>query len=220
MNDEAVVTLIGAGVVIVVALVAVAARGLGAKEREIFTRLAADFGWQEVRPLRMLVSGIRGTWNFFNVQLVKQARYKSTPERLTLTIQLQSPGRIVITKRFGNKWWNRPMVLFGPKVIRPLALADPDRFWVRSNEPAFVERLFGDARIAQLLEENLIERFDVVDLRPNRLVIRRATDERLVKRKLNRPTFEWRSNPAYLETVGRAEWELAKTIVGQLGLRP
>src|SRR5204862_4474237 len=113
-----------------------------------------------------------------------------------------------------------PFVLFGPQLMTPQALPQPERFWVRSNEPAFVERLFADARIAQLLEENLIERFDRLNLGLSRLEIRRATDESRVKKKLNRPAFEWRSDPAYVETVGRAEWQLASAIVGQLSLRP
>jgi hypothetical protein len=219
MNDATVLLLPGVGVAVVIALIVVAARRGGSKERDIFSRMAAEFSWQAVSPLRM-VGGVRGTWNLFAVRLEKHARYKSVPERLILKVQLQSPARVVITKRYGNRWWHRPLVLFGPRVATPLALANPERFWVRSDEPALIERLFADARIGQLLEENLIERFDVVDLQQGKLVIRRATDERVVKKKLNRPTFEWRSNPAYLETVGRAEWELAKAIVEQLGLRP
>ena len=220
MNDETVSLLLGVSVAVVIALIVVAARRGRSKERDIFSRMAAEFGWQDFRPLHVLMSGVRGTWNLFDVRLEKRARYKSVPERLILKLQLQSPARIVITKRFGNRWWHRPIVLFGPRVAAPLALANPERFWVRSDEPALIERLFADARIGQLLEENLIERFDMIDLQQGKLVIRRATDERVVKKKLNRPTFEWRSNPAYLETVGRAEWELAKAIVGQLGLRP
>lgn len=221
MNDVAAASiLIGGGIVVFVFLLVVIARKMASKDRNAFQRLVLDFGWQDVRPARMLANGIRGTWNHFPVRLEKRARQKSVPEQLILKIDLQSPGRIIITRKFGNQWWNRPFALFGPSVITPLALSQPERFWVRSDEPAFVERLFADARIAQLLEENLIERFDRVVLGPNRLEIRRATDMSRVKKKLGRPTFEWSRDPKYVETVGRAEWQLASAIVGQLALRP
>jgi len=220
MDDTMIPILLGAGFIIVIALVIVFARRQASKEQDVFQRLAADFGWQDVRPLRMIVNGIRGTWNQFPVRLMKQARQKSVPERLVLKVELQSPGRIIITRRFGNQWWNRPMTLFGPSLVTPLALPQPERFWVRSNEPAYVERLFSDARMGELLDENLVERFDRVDLGLSRLEIRRATDESRIKKKLNRPAFEWRADPVYLETVARAEWRLASAIVEQLSLRP
>lgn len=66
------------------------------------------------------------------------------------------------------------MTLFGPPLVEPMNVTDRERYWIRSDELVFVERLFSHAGVAPALEPNLIARFDVVDLQLKQLRILRA----------------------------------------------
>ncbi|MGA8808518.1 MAG: hypothetical protein WB973_11625, partial [Thermoanaerobaculia bacterium] len=94
-----------------------------------------------------------------------------------------------------------------------------EKYWVRSNELAFVERLFARAEVDPVLEPNLIARFDVVDLKPKQLRILRAIDDRAVKQRFNRPFIKFGRDYELIETIASEEWTLAVMIVDTLGLR-
>jgi hypothetical protein len=217
MSDEQLFWLWIAGFVAFFAVLIVFVSRESAKKQQIFTRLAAELGIGDVRRSWVMGAGVRGTWNGFAVRQQLIARYKGVPERLLTTITLQSPGRILITRRTGGRF-SKPLTLFGPPLVTPMTLADAERFWVRSDQPALVERLFAARGIAPLLEQNLIERFDQVDLGARRLVIRRATDERQVRAKYGIAAINFRRDTAYVETIAREEWTLATTIVHELSL--
>ncbi|HKO54640.1 MAG TPA: hypothetical protein VJ276_02110 [Thermoanaerobaculia bacterium] len=218
MGDEQLFWLWIAGFVAFFVLLLVFVSRQSSKKRQAFTRLAQELGIQDARRSWVMGVGVRGTWNGFAVRLELIARYKGVPERLLTTIALQSPGRILITRRTGRRL-NKPLTLFGPPIVTPMTLADAERFWIRSDQPALVERLFAPREVAPLLEQNLIERFDLVDLGPRRLIVRRATDERQVRAKYGIATFNFKRDTSYIETIAREEWALATMIVRELSLQ-
>jgi hypothetical protein len=190
------------------------------KSSALSARLAAlvtTFGWEA--PQRVWWNGaIRGRWQGVDVELRHMGRYKSMPERLQLTIKTSSPARVIV-KRRTDTFLSKPLTLFGPPLIEPMNVADRERYWVRSDELVYAERLFAHAEVAPALEPNLIARFDSVDLRRDQLRILRAIDERSVKKHFNRPMIKFGRDYDLIETIAKEEWRLATVIVQALGLR-
>ena len=211
----------GAGLLIggVVVMTVVIIIFIGRKSSELaerLLRLAISFGWEE--PRRGWWPGtIRGRWRGMDVDLSHMNRYKGTPERLLLTVRTAAPARVIIKHRGG--FLSKPLTLFGPPIVEPMNMRDREKYWVRSNELPFVERLFARAEVDPALEPNLIARFDVVDLKPKQLRILRAIDDRAVKKRFNRPFIKFGRDYDLIETIASEEWQLAVMIVEALGLR-
>lgn len=190
------------------------------KSSAVSARLAAlvtTFGWEG--PRRIWWNGaIRGRWQGLDVEIRHMGRYKSVPERLLLTMNIASPARIIVKRKTGG-FLSKPMTLFGPPLVEPMNIADRERYWVRSDELVFAERLFAHAEVAPALEPNLIAAFDVVDLQTKQLRIMRAIDDRSVKKHFNRPMIRFRRDLELIETIAKEEWRLATVIVQALGLR-
>jgi hypothetical protein len=202
-------------VVTVLSLIVIAKKGKVLGERLL--RLVVSSGWEG--PRRVWWNGaIRGRWQGLDVELWHRGRYKSMPERLLLTIKTASPARVIVKRKTGT-FLSKPMTLFGPPVVEPMNIADRERYWVRSDELVYAERLFAHAEVAPALEPNLIAAFDVVDLQPKHLRIARAIDERSVKKHFNRPMIKFRRDYELIETIAKEEWRLAMVIVQALGLR-
>jgi hypothetical protein len=184
--------------------------------RERLSGLVNSFGWEG--PHRIWWSGAwRGRWRGFPVELRHIGRQKNIPERLRLTINAASPARLTVKRRDG--FLSKPLTLFGPPMVEPMNAALRERFWIRSDELAFVERLFARAGVAPEFERNLIARFDVVELKPKQLRILRAIDDRAVKKHFNRPFFKFGRDYEEIDTIASEEWRLAVMIIETLGLR-
>jgi hypothetical protein len=97
--------------------------------------------------------------------------------------------------------------------------ADHDQYWIRSDEPMLAERLLSNAAVANALESNLVAQFDAIDLRPARLLLQRAVDDRAVEKRFGRPMFRFGLDLELIETIVTEEWALAKAIIDALGLR-
>jgi hypothetical protein len=180
-------------------------------------RLVVSSGWEA--PRRVWWTGaIRGRWQGFDVELLHMGRYKSTPERLRLTMSTSSPARVIVKRKTGS-FLSKPFTLFGPPLVEPMNIAGSERYWVRSNELVFAERLFAHAEVAPALEPNLIAAFDVVDLQTKQLRIMRAIDDRQVKKHFNRPMIKFGRDYDLIETIAKEEWRLGTVIVQALGLR-
>jgi hypothetical protein len=217
MSDDQVVWLVtGASVVIGVAIVAMLARKSSALSERLL-RLVTSFGWEA--PRRVWWSGaMRGRWQGLEVELRHMVRYKGIPERLLLTVKTASPARVIVKRRTGG-FLSKPMTLFGPPLVQPMNVADRERYWVRSDELVFAERLFSHAEVAPSLEPNLIAGFDVVDLQPKQLRILRAVDDSAVRKHFNRPFIKFGRDLELIETIATEGWHLAVVIVQALGLR-
>jgi hypothetical protein len=184
---------------------------------ERLLRLVVSYGWEA--PRRIWWTGaIRGRWQGLDVELRHHGRDKSTPERLLLTMKTASPARVIVKRKSGT-FLSKPLTLFGPPLVEPMNVADRERYWVRSDELVFAERLFAHAEVAPALEPNLVAAFDVVDLQTKQLRIMRAIDERSVKKHFNRPMIKFGRDYDLIETVAKEEWRLATVIVQALGLR-
>ena len=184
---------------------------------ERLRQLVVTFGWEG--PRRVWWNGaIRGRWQGLDVEMRHMGRYKSMPERLLLMMSTSSPARVIVKRKTGG-FLSKPMTLFGPPLVEPMNIADRERYWVRSDELVFAERLFAHAEVALALEPNLIAAFDVVDLESKQLRIMRAIDERSVKKHFNRPMIKFGRDYDLIETVAKEEWRLAAVIVQALGLR-
>jgi len=207
--------VISASLVIGVLSLAIISRKSSAVSARL-SQLAASFGWES--PRRIWWSGaIRGRWRGFDVELRHMNRYKGIPERILLTVTAASPARVIVKSRTSG-FLSKPMTLFGPPIVEPMNV-EREKYWVRSNELTFVERLFSYAAVAPALEPNLIARFDVVDLQAKQLRILRAVDDRAVKKRFNRPLFKFGRDFELIETITSEEWRLAVVIVESLGLR-
>jgi hypothetical protein len=206
----------GAFVLLVMILVVISRNASGLQKRLLL--LATSFGWEEPRRLWWWNGSMRGRWRGMKVEMQHMGRYKGTPERLLLTVEAASPARVKIKRRTGG-FLSKPITLFGPPLVEPMNLADRERYWIRSDELAFVERLFAHAEVVPALDPNLIAGFDVVDLKPRQLRILRAIDDRAVKKHFNRPFLKLSRDLELIETIATEEWRLAVVIVETLGLR-
>jgi hypothetical protein len=144
-------------------------------------------------------------------------RNKGVPERMLLTLSTASPARVIVKRRGGL--FSKPLTIFGPPIVELMNPAIREQFWIRSDELAYVERLFARAGVAPEFERNLIARFDVIDLRPKQLRILRAIDDSAVKKQFNRPFLKFGRDYELIETIAAEEWKLAVVIVETLGLR-
>ena len=216
MSDDQIALLTVGGLIVAGAALIVLLSRRSSALSERLLRLATSFGWES--PQRVWWSGaIRGRWQGVDVELRHMGRYKSIPERLLLAMKTSSPARVIV-KRRTHGFLSRPLTLFGPPLVEPTNVADRERYWVRSDELVFVERLFAQAAVAPALDPNLIARFDVVDLQRTQLRILRAIDDRMVKKQFNRPLIKLRRDYELIETIAKEEWRLATVIVQSLGL--
>lgn len=195
-------------------VIALAIRGTAAV-RERFTRVAASLGWEGPRWTWWNAS-VRGTWRGFAVELRHQNRYKGVPERVMITVKAIAPARVII-KRRGS--FNKPLTWFGPPLVEPMGFAERDLYWIRSDQPMFVETLLAHKNAVAALEPNLIASFDVVDIAASRLRVVRAVDDSTVKKHYQRP-FKWGRDLDLAERIAAEEWQVAEAFVNALGLRP
>ena len=218
MSDTQGISLIfGGALVFLVAILVLISRNSSTLQKRLLS-LATSFGWEEPRRIWWWNGSMRGRWRGMNVQMQHMGRYKGVPERLLLTLKTASPARVKIKRRTGG-FLSKPITIFGPPLVEPMNIADRERYWIRSDELVFAERLFAHAEVAPVLEPNLIAGFDVVDLRPKALRILRAIDDRAVKKHFNRPFLKLGRDYELIETIATEEWRLAVVIVESLGLR-
>ena len=203
-------------VFITIAAVAIfAVRRQSARVSEVLNRVATSSSWMNVRSLR-LFNGVRGTWRQFPVHLSYQPRNKGAPQRMIVKIGATTDVRLIVKRKFEGLFSNRPLAWFGPPLVevhQPAAA----QMWVRGDAP-LAERIFSDQKVAALLSNNLVARFDEVKVDPKGLRIIRALDERPVKRKYDMPTFSMSFNAEKFEPIAREEIQLAEALVEKLSV--
>lgn len=182
---------------------------------ERLLHLATTWGWEA--PSKVWWNGaIRGRWRGYAVELRHMNRYKSVPERVMQKVRAGFPGRVILRRRTEG-FLSKPVMLFGPSFVEPMSFADRDKYWIRSNEQMFADRLAAQGGFAAALEPNLIARFDVVDLRAGELRILRAVDAHEVKKRFDRPAFQLKRDVELIETVAGEEWRLGSLVVDAVG---
>jgi hypothetical protein len=191
---------------------------MGNNLSDLLLRLVVSFGWEAPRGI-WWSRGWRGTWRGIPVELKHMNRDKSTPERLLLTLSVAAPARVILKRRIEG-FLARPITWFGPPLIEPMSFAERDQYWIRSDQPMFVETLLSRREVGPALDPNLIARRDVIDLDPKRLRIMRAVDDRAVKERFGRPTLWFSKDLELIETIATEEWNVARVLVESLGLRP
>jgi hypothetical protein len=179
--------------------------------------LLTSLGWESVKAGGWILK-VQGRWRGLDVELRYMGRQKRIPERLLLTVKAAAPARIILTRRT-NAFLSKPMTFFGLPLIESMNFADHDQYWIRSDEPMLAERLLSNAAVANALESNLVAQFDAIDLRPARLLLQRAVDDRAVEKRFGRPMFRFGLDLELIETIVTEEWALAKAIIDALGLR-
>ena len=206
--------VIGGSLVIIVALMTLAFRRSSAFHQRLL-QLAGSFGWEGAR--RVWWSGaIRGRWRGLEVEIRHMGRYKGIPERLQLTAQSGSPARVIIKRRTGGIL-SKPLTMFGPPLVEPMNFAARDEYWIRSDQPMFIETLLSRAPVTEALESNLIAAFDFIDIESTGLRIMRAVDDSAVKKHFSRPFFRWGKDLELIDTIATEEWKLASTIIEAIG---
>src|SRR5437016_8096977 len=206
--------VIGGGLVLAVALIALMVRRSSALHQRLL-QLAGSFGWEGARKV-WWSGAIRGRWRGVAVEIRHMGRYKGIPERLQLTVQSGSPARVILKRRTSG-FLSKPLTMFGPPLVEPMSFAARDEYWIRSDQPMFIETRLSRAPVTEALEPNLIAGFDFVDIEPARLRIMRAVDDSAVKKRFNRPFFKWGKDLDLIETIATEEWKLAAAIVEAIG---
>ena len=133
-----------------------------------------------------------------------------------LKVSARFPGRVIL-KRRTEGLLSKPIMLFAPPFVEPMSFADRDKYWIRSNEQMFVDRVVTQAGFPAALEPNLVARFDVVDLRTGELRVLRAVDDREVKKRFDRPAFQLKRDVELIETIAGEEWRLGSLVVQAVG---
>ncbi len=137
---------------------------------------------------------VSGSWRGYTVTWRMFGGGKSGPERGVVEIAAATPARLTIHKRATLDINISP---FGPPIVQT---AFDGEYVVRSDDIMLAQHLLGDPKIAAQLRATLMERADKLELNSSRV---RATR---VVRAISR------------DQALRAAWQLASTIVEQLGL--
>lgn len=183
--------------------------------RDRFAALAREHGFADVTPRSWSGIGIRALWQGYRVSILFQARYKQIPARVTVTVAVDAPlGRLIVSRRFGSGFLERPMTWFGPPLLE-LQEEAARAFWIRATEPSAAERLFRDRELVARLDANLVERFDRLTVSVKELRIVRAIDERRLRDRLGE--HRWDEQAAL---VAAEAWPLVAAVVHTLSLRP
>jgi hypothetical protein len=199
----------------IVVMLVVRTRGTATYGR--LAQIARSFGWEN--PQRVWMgAALRAQWRGYNVELHHMHRYKSNPERLQLTVFVDSPGRLIVKRRSGGVF-SKPMTVFGPPIVDVHSFAQHEDFWIRADDGMQIESLFSRKEFTKELDTNLIALFDTLDLEATKLCVSRALDDGVVKKKFTRPTFQWSRDLEFIERIAREEWPLAVAAIDALALR-
>lgn len=168
--------------------------------REQLEVLAREMGWSEVRSSIFFGLRVEGTWNGYQAGIRRLPPQKGAPERIVTNIRVQTPARIIITRRQRGVFAGRPLTLFGPPLVEfPLY----SQFWIRADEITLADRLMHSSAAATL-DRILQSRYDF---------LRMAGDQLLVQRATTRSADE-------AARLAREELELLRAVIDALALRP
>src|SRR5437764_1720319 len=147
MNQEQIGWLSIAGsLVFAVVLIGVALRRSSALKDRLMV-LAGSLGWEGARTV-WWSGAVRGMWRGLPVEIRHMGRYKGIPERMQLTVQSGSPARVIIQRRTG-RILSKPLTMFGPPLVEPMSFAAREEYWIRSDQPMFVETLLSRAPVTE-----------------------------------------------------------------------
>ncbi|HEV8435264.1 MAG TPA: hypothetical protein VGR95_17780 [Thermoanaerobaculia bacterium] len=189
-----------AGLVVLIILVFILQSNRVKRLRERLELLARELGWSEVRSSAFFVLAVQGLWNGYNVRIRRVPRQKRVPERIVATIRVQTPARIIITRRQRGIYAGRPLTLFGPPLIElPLY----SQFWIRADEITLADRLMHSSAAA-MLDRFLMSRHDIFRIGGDNLSIQRLSS----------------TEPDEVARLAREELELLRAVIDALALRP
>jgi hypothetical protein len=162
--------------------------------------LAREMGWSEVGSSFFYGLAVEGVWNGYNVRIRRLARRKGAPERIVSSISVQTPARIIITRRQHGVFAGRPLTLFGPPLVDlPLY----SQFWIRADEITLADRLMHSSAAA-ILDRILVSRDDLFRMGGDDLLIQRVSS----------------NDPDEVARLAREELELLRGVIDGLALRP
>lgn len=214
MKDEQTVLVAFAfGAAVVIFVIVVLSRRT-ASVRQLLQRVAVSGGWSDLRNV-VLGSGVQGTWRSFPIKIVYIARQKGTPQQFVLTVRARTDSRFSVKRKFEGLFSNRPVTWFGPPLVE-VHRPEAQQLWIRSDEPALADRLFGDDALAALISRNVVARFDEIRVGRRGLRIRRSLDERPVRKKYDMPAFTMKFDPEPFEPIAREEIELSQKLIEKL----
>ncbi len=215
VSDELRPVAIAIAIVIAIpALIAFVVRRRNEALLTVLLRVVTGAGWSDLRPMKFLASGYRGTWRSLPVELAYGGRQKSVPARFILKIAARSTTRALIKRRMYGLF-GRPFTLFGPPLVE-LRYPAAKELWVRADEAAFAERLFADDKLALQIANNLVAAYDEVRIGPKGLRIIRSLDDRPVRAKYAMPAFTFKFEPERYEPIAREEIALGQALVEKL----
>lgn len=170
--------------------------------REALQRLAAGFGWEDLRkPFFAVALLVTGTWKGRPVALRYRPPSKNSPPYVSTEIGLALPGRFELRGRPQHlAFWNRPIAFFGPPAVDLFDPADAAEFRAWADDRSVLDRLFALPGIRPLLSENLQAGGGSLRLKNGVLRVRRST--RILA------SFRLGPNPDQVCAIAREEWAL------------
>ncbi len=135
-----------------------------------------------------------GSWRGYRATFQVLGGGRSGPEYASVEIAAAGPARLVVRQRTR---FNIVFGLFGPPIVKT---PFDEEYLVRTDDTMLAERILGDAKIGVELHSTIVERRDELKLDTHGVRVLRVTGS--IRR----------------DQAARAAWQLASTVVEQLGL--
>ena len=145
--------------------------------REALQRVAAGFGWEDLRkPFFAVALLVTGIWKGRPVALRYRPPSKNSPPYVSIETTLPLPGRFELRGQPQRlAFWNRPIMLFGPPAVDLFDPADAAEFRAWADDRSLLDRLFALPGIRPLLSANLQAGLGSLRLKSGVLRVRRST---------------------------------------------
>lgn len=201
-HDQTVALFAGSVIAAIVAGIVYLANRRSNEIRATLLPIVTAAGWAGAERKRF-ATAVKGVWHSLPAQIAFHARQKSVPARLILMLRAPGVSRLIVQRRTKYLFHNRPLAWFGPPLIDVHHPAGQE-LWVRSDEPAFAERVFGDEKLVSMISRNLTDAFD--EVRVDRKGVR-------ITRALPNTANAFRIDATVIETTARDEVAIAEALL-------
>ena len=199
--------------VIVIGLLFLARRRTKAIE-QMLGPIVQSAGWSNLTKSGWVGTGVSGMWQRFPIEIHYHQRQKSAPERFIVRVVANNDLQLNIKRRFEGFFSNKPLTWFGPPLVE-VHQPSAGQMWVRGDQ-SLAERLFSDSKIAKAISDNLLTKFDEVQIDRSGLRVIRSLDAREVKEKYNLTRSGLSGDVMKFDPIAREQIAFAQALVDKL----
>ena len=204
-HEQTVIVLVGSAIAALWLTIGILARRRAKTIRSVLTPAVTAAGWAGVDNV-FATAGVKGVWHALAARVVYLHRQKSIPARLALTVRARGVSRLIVQRRTKSLLHNRPLAWFGAPLVDVHHAAQD--LWIRADEPAFAERIFGDEKLVSMISKNLTGAFDEVRIDGKGMKITREFPYAPNAFKVDR---------VLIETTARDELAMAEALLRKIG---